>query len=299
MASTRRLAHLLSLTLLGVVLLSGRIALALSVQDDVGHTVVFEQPPTRIVSLSPGLTEILFALGLDDQVVGVSDFCDYPPAARAKPKVGGVIPNLEAIVALRPDLVVGTGGVAMSDFVRRLERLRIPAMGLESASIEAVFSRILLLGTMTARERAAAELVASLRDRLQAMPRAWTDRVPRVLYLVEEEPYMTVGPGSFLYDVIVKAGGRPMAGAPNETYPRIGLEAILRFDPEVMLFADDSDAGMAPRVARWARWRTISAVRNGRLYGIPRDFVNRPGPRVVDAVEFVAKTLQRAAAIPP
>lgn len=294
MARTSRILIFILPLLLGAVPPHSLSAAALSVHDDLGQTLVFERPPTRIVSISPGLTEILFALDLGDLVVGVSDFCDYPPAARTKPKIGGVIPNLEAIVALRPDLVVGTGGVAMGDFVRRLDRLGIAAMGLESDSIDAVFTRIMLLGRITAQEARAAALVASLRARLAAVhPHQPAGAAPRVLYLVDEEPYMTVGPQSFLYDVLVKAGGIPMSTGPHETYPHIGLEAIIRFNPEVMLFADDSDVTMATRVKRWARWRGISAVRNGRLFGIPRDFVNRPGPRVIDAVEFVARTLRR------
>lgn len=294
MARTSRILIFLLPILLGAVPPCALSAFALSVHDDLGRTLVFERPPKRIVSISPGLTEILFALELGDLVVGVSDFCDYPLAARTKAKVGGVIPNLEAIVALRPDLVIGTGGVAMGEFVRRLDRLGIAAMGLESDSIDAVFTRIMLLGHITAREARAAALVASLRARLAAVhPDQPTDAAPRVLYLVDEDPYMTVGPQSFLYDVIVKAGGVPMETGPRDAYPRIGLEAVIRFDPEVILFADDSEVTMAARKTRWARWRGISAVRTGRLFGIPRDFVNRPGPRVIDAVEFVARTLHR------
>lgn len=263
----------------------------LSVHDDLGRTRVFAKPPARIVSLSPGLTEALFALGLDDAVVGVSDFCNFPPAALTKPRVGGVIPNVEAIVALTPDLVVTTGGVAMRDFAARMDRLEIPVLGFEADSIDAVFRRITLLGDLAARPERAAAVVSDLTRRLEAVAARRPDRHPRVLYLINEEPYMTVGPNSFLYDVILKAGGTPFDAGPNESYPRIGLEAIVRFDPEVIFFADDSSQVMETRHKTWKRWDRISAVRHGRLYGIPRDFINRPGPRIVDAVEYLAEKL--------
>lgn len=267
-------------------------AAELSVQDDFGRTVVLAHQPQRIVSLSPGLTEALFALGLDNAVVGVSDFCNYPAAALTRPKVGGVTPNVEAIVSLRPDLVVTTGGVAMRDFAKRMARLNIPVVGFEPETIETVFARIATLGRITGHEAAATQLVDELRHRLDAVV---AHRVPgpspRVLYLVDEDPYITIGPRSFLYDVLIQAGARPYETGAGQSYPRIGLESIIRFDPEIIIFADDSDRTMATRVAAWQRWDHISAVRSGRLYGIPRDLVNRPGPRIVDAVEFIAQKL--------
>jgi iron complex transport system substrate-binding protein len=270
-----------------------------AVQDDLGRTLVFAKPPQRIVSISPGLTETLFALGLDDAIVGVSDFCNFPPAALAKPKVGGVTSNVEAIVALKPDLVLVTGGVATREFARRMDRLGISVMGFEADSVEAVFTRITLLGRITGRESSAAQLVAALHARLDAVLAARKPGPsPRVLYLVDEDPYLTVGPKSFLYDVLLKAGARPFPAGAAESYPRIGLEAIVRFDPEVIFFADDSEQSMAARVAAWRRWDRIAAVRAGRLFGIPRDFVNRPGPRIVNAVEFIAQKLHVQHEIP-
>jgi iron complex transport system substrate-binding protein len=263
----------------------------LTVHDDLGRTHVFTEPPRRIVSISPGVTETLFALGLDDAVVAVSDFCDFPVAARAKPKIGGVTPNLEAIVGLRPDLVLGTGGIGMREFAARMDRLGIPALGFEPTSIDAVFDRILRLGAITARRPQAQKLVEGLRDRLDAVTsRRPPGSPPRVLYLVDEDPYITVGRGSFLYDVLIKAGGRPFDGG-TTGYPRIGMEAIVGFDPEVIFFADDTPDGGERRLPAWRRWNAISAVRSGRLYAIPRGLVNRPGPRIVDAVEIIASKL--------
>jgi iron complex transport system substrate-binding protein len=265
----------------------------LTIRDDIGQTLHFSTPPKRIVSLAPGVTEILFQLGLSDAIVGVSDFCNYPEAALSKPKVGGIHPNVEAIVALKPDLVVSTGGVAVQESARRFKEFGIPVMGVEADSIEAILDRIVLLGEVTGRRDAATELVARLRRRLDAViARRSTGPPPRVLYLIDENPYLTVGPKSFLYDALVKSGGRPFETGRHESYPRVGLEPIIGFDPEVIFFTGESDLVPEERIAAWQRWRQITAVKTGRLYAIPRDLVNRPGPRIVDAVEFLASKLQ-------
>lgn len=264
----------------------------LSVRDDLGRTLRFDAPPQRIVSLSPGVTEILFMLGLDEAIVGVSDFCNYPAAALSKPKVGGVNPNIEAISALRPDLVVSTGGVGMRDTARRMDHLGIPFLGVEADSVEAVLTRITMLGEITGRRETASAAVDGLRRRLTAVAaRRSSSRPVRVLYLIDENPYLTIGPKSFLYDVLIKAGGRPFETGPTESYPRVGLEPILRFDPEVIFFTGESEHVPEERIAAWRRWDRITAVKTGRLYAVSRDLVNRPGPRIIDAIEFFASKL--------
>jgi iron complex transport system substrate-binding protein len=166
-------------------------------------------------------------------------------------------------------------------------------LGFEAATVEEVLSRITLLGELTNRHDAATDLVSTLRRRLGAvMARVPQGRAPRVLYLVDEEPYITVGPKSFLYDVLIKAGGRPFETGPTQSYPRISLEAIIAFDPEVIFFSGDSDRIPEDRIAAWQRWHRITAVRAGRLYAIPRDLLNRPGPRIISAIEYVESKLQ-------
>jgi iron complex transport system substrate-binding protein len=281
---------------LAVVALIASVAVSdaepLVVRDDLGQTLQFDRPPSRIVSLAPAVTEMLFAIGLDDAIVGVSDFCNYPPAALEKPKVGGIQPNFESVVALKPDLVVSTGGAAMRDVARQLARFHIPLLGVEPDSLDAILARITLLGRVMDRRDAAAALADDMRRRLATVAAGRSGAAaPRVLYLVDDTPPITIGPKSFLYDVIVKAGGAPFETGPNESYPRVGMEAIVRFDPEVIFFAGDSNAGAAEHAASWRRWTAISAVRSNRMYAIPRDLVNRPGPRVIEAIEFIASTL--------
>ncbi|MFZ5877161.1 MAG: ABC transporter substrate-binding protein [Nitrospirota bacterium] len=282
-----------------IVALIASVAVAdaepLVVRDDLGQTLRFDRAPRRIVSLSPALTEMLFAIGLDDAIVGVSDFCNYPPAALDKPKVGGIQPNFEAVVALKPDLVVSTGGAAMRNVAQQLARFHVPVLGVEADSVESILARVTLLGRVTGRDDAAAALVNDMRRRLAAIAANRSDApAPRVLYLVDDVPTITIGPKSFLYDVVIKAGGKPLETGPSESYPRVGMEAIVRFDPEVIFFAGDSDAGAAEHAAAWQRWSGISAVNADRMYAIPRDLVNRPGPRIIDAVEFIAAMLHPA-----
>ncbi len=284
-----------SLLLVLLVAASGAEAEPITVRDDIGQTLRFSTPPRRIVSLAPGVTETLFHLGLDDAIVGVSDFCNYPDAARSKPRVGGVNPNVEAIVALRPDLVVSTGGVAVQESARRFKAFGIPVMGIEADSVEAIFTRITLLGEVTGRRDGATALVDRLRQRLAAViARRSPGPPPRVLYLIDEDPYLTVGPKSFLYDVVIKSGGQPFESGRNESYPRVGLESIIRFDPEVIFVSGESERVPETRAAAWRRWRGITAVKTDRLYTVPRDLVNRPGPRIIEAIEFLASKIRMA-----
>jgi iron complex transport system substrate-binding protein len=146
---------------------------------------------------------------------------------------------------------------------------------------------------VTDRREAAAVMVDDMQRRLAAIDsRRAIAAAPRVLYLVDDEPTITIGPKSFLYDVLIKAGGRPFETGPNESYPRVGMEAIVRFDPEVIFFAGDSDTGASAHAATWQRWNRIAAVNRGRMYAIPRDLINRPGPRIIEAIEFIASKLQ-------
>jgi iron complex transport system substrate-binding protein len=168
-------------------------------------------------------------------------------------------------------------------------------LSVEADSVESILTRVTLLGQVTGRHEAAAALTEDMRARLAAIAaRPSTAPAPRVLYLVDDEPAITVGPKSYLYDVLLKSGAQPFETGPNESYPRVGLEAIVRFDPEVIFFAGDSETAATAHATKWRRWNRIAAVRTGRLYAIPRDLVNRPGPRIIEAIEFIASKLRAA-----
>lgn len=262
------------------------------VTDMRGRLVTLPAAPTRIVSLVPSATEILFALGADDRIVGVTDFCDFPPAARAKPRVGGMLaPSLEAVVALRPDLVVATDAGTRRETVARLAELGLPVYLVGARRVAEAFEVIDRLGALTGRAEAAAALRARLAQRVQEIARAVADRPrPRVLYVLWPEPLLVPGRQAIVTELIALAGGASVTADEPGDYPRLSLEAVVARAPEVIVLARHGAA--APPLARdpWDRLRSVPAVRAGRVHGIDGDLVHRYGPRLVDGLLELART---------
>ncbi|MGQ9497151.1 MAG: ABC transporter substrate-binding protein [Desulfotomaculales bacterium] len=266
------------------------------VTDDAGRRVTVPSPPERIVSLAPSITEILFALGLEAQVVGVTDVCDYPPAAKQKEKIGSFAdPSLEKIVALKPDLVLAAD--INQKVVDRLERLNVPAIVLKPRDVDGVLGNITLVGRATGRERQAADLVRELRARIDAVMskvELFAAARPKVYYEVWYEPLCTAGPGTFIDDVIRLAGGVNVAADAPQPWPQYSLEVLLRKNPDVMLHSyghDNTGHQTAEDIARRPGWSGLNFVRHRRIYVIDADLITRPGPRLVKAVEAVAQML--------
>ena len=255
--------------------------------DDLGRKIFFSKVPTRIVSLAPSITEMLFALGLDAQIVGVTQFCDYPPQALAKPKVGGTLPNVESIVALKPNLVVTPAAFIQPEVLAKLEQLRIPVFVIESTSVDDIVSDIQTLGRMVDRGTAATELIMGMRRRIDAVKAQVEGTVrPRVFYVLNSNPLITVGPGSYIHHLIELAGGINIAAQASGSYPRLSIEQVLKEDPQVILFpTGDSEGIPDSEQQRWKQWPSLSAVKTGRFSQIPSVLGERPGPRVVDALE--------------
>ena len=261
--------------------------------DDLSRKIYLAKPPARVVSLAPSITEILFAIGLADRIVGVTQFCDYPPEARAKPKVGYAQPNLESLLALKPDLVLAPREFMRVDLISRLEQLKISVFILEAKTIEDIASHIQLLGRMLGASDSADRVAMDLRRRL-ADVKALTERLhkPRVLYVLNTEPFITVGPGSFVHHVIVAAGGINVAENAGSPYPRLSMEAVIKQDPEVILFPVGSVEGIpASEQQLWRRWSALSAVKREQFYEISSDLLNRPGPRILEGMEKLARIL--------
>jgi len=262
--------------------------------DDLGREVRFNHPPQRIVSLDPSITEILFALGLNNEMVGVTDYCDYPEQARTTPKVGGYInPNIEAIALLEPDLVVTTLKTNTPRLIQQLEDFGITVFVLDPKKIEDIFENISALAKLTYREERAREIVGALKERLQEIKRkvAGISR-PGVFLEVGVNPLISVGPGSFAHDLIEIAGGRNVTGQSSSRYRRYTLEEILLADPEVIIICSmtSNDPGLAQK-RWWKRWANISAVRNGQIYVIESNLLTRPGPRIIEGLMEIAKTI--------
>lgn len=260
------------------------------VTDDLGRTVAIVGVPERIVSVAPSNTEILFALGLGDRIVGVTDFCDYPEAALGIAKVGGFAPfDLERVVALEPDLVLATR-LHEAEGIPALEALGITVFALVPETLDEVMDNIALVGAITDRAEEAARLVTGLEERIEAItditqPLIAAER-PGVLYVIWHDPIWTVGSGTFAHDLIMKAGGRNIA-YDLAGWVTIGLETVIYRDPEVII-ATHGGGGIVDE----ARLEVTAAVIAGRVYLVEDAPFVRAGPRLVDALEKLAGLLQ-------
>ncbi len=268
-------------------------AAALSLIDDAGRQVVLKASPKRIVSLAPSNTEIIYAIGDGDLLVGDTDYCDYPPEAKDKTKVGGFSKiDLERVVGLEPDLVLATD-IHVKAIVPELEKRGITVVVIAPQSVDKILDKIALLGRLTGATPAAEKLVALLQARLDkvAVKTAQARSKPRVFYEVSKDLY-TAGPGSFIDDLITRAGGINIASDAHGTYPQLTLESLVQKDPEVILLGDHPVGGTPDQVRARPGWSNISAVKSGRIVPIvDANLVNRAGPRAVDGLEEIARDL--------
>ncbi|HEU4698007.1 MAG TPA: helical backbone metal receptor [Gemmatimonadales bacterium] len=279
---------------------SGRsVAAPIRVVDDMGDTVALAQPATRLVSLIPASTELLFALGAGPRVVGRSHWCDYPAAATAVADVGdGINPSLEAILARRPDLVLLYASGQNVAAARRLRALGVPAFLARTDRIEDVARLARVFGTLTGRAAAADSLVAAFADSLRAatgpdtLPAA---RRPSVFLLVWDQPPMTVGAGSFLSELMERAGGRNVFADLRGSSAEISVEAVATRNPDLVL----TGGADIPRIATLPAWQGIPAVRERRFVRIPGSEFNRPGPRTPQAIRELRARMREALARTP
>lgn len=262
---------------------------SITVVDSFGNTVTLAAPPERIVSLVPSHTEILYALGLGDQVVGVTEYCNYPPAAAEKPTVGGYSNiDLEQVIGLEPDLVLASS-LHLGEIVPALQEHGLVVFVGEPQSVADTLATIRTIGELTGHTDAADALVADMQARIDAVTQtvAGAER-PTVFWELGAELY-TAGPGSFINDLIILAGGENIAADADSPWPQLSVEAIVLGDPDVVVLADHNYGETAEMVAQRPGWDDITAVQEGRIFEITDDDIfSRPGPRVVDALEILA-----------
>lgn len=287
--------RLIRLALLSVaLLLAAAPARAATVRDMVDRQVVLTAPPRRIVSLVPSVTETLYVLGADDLLVGVTTFCDYPPAARQKPKVGGIVnPSVEAIVGLRPDLVLATTEGNRDATVQQLEALGIPTYVVSPKSFAGVLESFTRIAALTGRAAAGRELVEDVRRRAVGIANAVRARSrPRVLYVVWADPLVAPGRSTLLADLIRMAGGDSISGGELADWPRLSLEEVVRRAPEVIVVGSENSRHVEDALRRWrAQKIVLPAFRTGRVHTVNGDLLHRPGPRVIDGLEALARAL--------
>lgn len=270
-------------------------AAQIEAKDDVGQAILLKKVPQRLVSLAPSNTEILFALGVGDRLVGVSEFCDYPPEAAKLPQVAGFnTVNLEAIAAAQPELVVAIRGND-AEGLEGLRRLGIPVFALEIQTVEQVFTAIERLARLTGVAQRGKSLADSLRQAVKAVTVPDDRPRPRVLWSHLGEPVYTAGKDTYIDDALYLAGadnlGRRAAGA----WPQIGLETLVQWAPEVIVTTDgraaEDLAAQIERLRGTDGWKTLPAVQKGRVLYVEGDYLLRPGPRVVRALAQIAAYL--------
>ncbi len=261
--------------------------------DALGRKVDLPEPPRRIVSLAPNLTEVLFELGLADRIAGVTTYCDFPEEAREKPKIGGFINfSLETLVSLKPDLVLATADGNRKETVLRIERTGCPVYVVRPKTLEEVFGMIEALGAVTGTERRAGDLVASLRERVRRVAAAAAaGEHPRVFLQVGTEGLITAGKGTFLDELIRLSGGVNVAGGEAVRYPRFGMEKVMALKPEVILVIAMDGEAVPERF--WKKWREIPAVRSNRIHFLDADRTTRPSHRIVDGLEEMFLLIHR------
>lgn len=265
------------------------------VKDDRNKIVVLKKYPQRIVSLAPATTEMLFAIGVGNRVVGTTLYCDYPPSAKKLPKVGGFInPSLESIINLRPDLVVAMRGNPLN-LLGRLERMGYPVFALNPQKISDVLSGMERLGKLTG-SKDAEKVARNLRAKIEKLKREvdkipWEER-PKVMIELWDNPLIVFGKNSIGNEVIELAGGRNIIEEGRIPYPQISLEVLLQKQPDVIILTHMKRVkNPLEEVKKRANWEKILAVKKGRVYAIDADIIDRPGPRLIYAVEILHRLL--------
>ena len=267
----------------------------LTIADDAGRTVTIEKEPQRIISLASSNTELMYAVGLQDKLVAVDDYSDYPPEAKAKEKVGGFSkPNVEKIVSLAPDLLLATQ-IHTKGVVADLEKRGLKVVVIQPPKLDRVPDNLLLLGRLAGKTAEAEKAANEMKRRIQAV----TDKmvgIPKVRVYFELGPdFTSAGSDTFLDDMIAKAGGENIARGAAGSWPKLSPEAIVLQDPQVIILGDmGSEAGGVTQemVKNRPGWANITAVKNGRIVpSVNRDLTDRPGPRAVEGLEFIASAL--------
>jgi cobalamin transport system substrate-binding protein len=262
--------------------------------DEIGRQVDVPAEVRRIVSLAPNLTEIVFAMGEGERLVGDTTFCDYPAEATQKTHVGGPInPNFEQIAAVAPDLILATKAINRRETVDALARLGLPVYVTDPHSVEDMVSSIEHLGGVLHAEASAAALAKELRARLSELDRVLAGVAPRrVFFVVWTTPLISVGRGTFIADALRRAGARSVVEAASD-WPQVSLEQVVLLEPGFLVFASAHAAETRQEIEDLRAqpgWRDLDALRRGNAI-VLSDAINRPAPRLVDAIEQLARAL--------
>ena len=262
--------------------------------DEIGRKVKIPDPPKRIVSMAPSITEMLFALGLDKEIVGVTDFCNYPEAALTKHRIGGFVnPSIEKIVSLKPSLILGIRDGNRMDTVHRLNDLGFSVYVVDPTGFDGVVKTIENIGEIVRRRDESREITRNMTKKkevvvklTQSLPK------PKVFFQVGYSPIVTVGRGSLGDDLIRLAGGRSISENESGNYPLYGIETIVSKAPEIIIMSSmDSKKDYLNLIKMWQSWKNLPAVKTNAIHVVDSNLVDRPTPRVVEGLGVVAKII--------
>lgn len=262
--------------------------------DQLGRKVVLSDNLMRIVSLAPNITEIIFALGQEHRLIGVTRFSDFPPEAKQIPGVGSYVNlDLEKIVFLKPDLCIATKDGNPREVASSLESLQIPVYAVDPRNLDSVMDTIVELGRLLNVTEKAGELVANMRSRIACVDSlvSKTDHRPGVFFQIGVSPIVSVGTDTYIHELIVRAGGENLA-AGHTPYPRFSREQVLALSPDVFIITSMARERVFEKVkAEWSRWIDLPAVRDNRIILVDSNILDRPTPRLVDGLELLAQVI--------
>ena len=269
-------------------------ASARCVTDQLGRSVILPDNPQRVVSLAPSITEIIYGLGQEHRLSGVTRFSDFPPEAAKLPKVGSFVQlDLERIVALKSDLCLSTKDGNPRTVVERLESLQIPVYVVNPRDLDSVMETVIEIGALLNAGNKAKSLVQNMRSRIQRVEFlvAKAPNRPRVFYQVGIFPIVSAGSDTFIHELILLAGGKNLA-AGLTAYPRFSREQVLTLSPEVFIISSMARGEVFERVKKeWSRWTSIPAVRNQRIFLVDSSLFDRPAPRLLDGLELLVRLI--------
>jgi iron complex transport system substrate-binding protein len=284
----------ITLTSFALLLLAASPSLSATYRDALGREITLASPPQRIIPLAPNLTEILYALGLGDRVVGVTTFSTYPEEARTKPHVGSYIhPNLEKILSLSPELVIGTMDGNSRFIVDLLEQAGIKVFLVNPRDVAQTLDTIELLGRVCGAPEEGEEIASSLKRRVDRVrERVGDSKEKRVFLQINIRPIMTVTRNTIHNDIIRLSGGINIFQDEPITYPRINIEDVISRSPEVIIISSMERGGPYEETRKeWMKWGFLPAVKEGRVHLIDSDIIDRPSPRIVEGLEQIARLI--------
>ena len=278
------------LTLIVLSFLISSISVASSYRDATGKLLTISSSPKRIISLAPNITEILYAIGAEEQLVGVTDWCKYPSKAQTKTIVGGFInPNLEVIAHLKPDLIIMTADSNQGKVYDQLVQLKFRVFVVNPRNLNQTLETIRQLGNITGHAANSDRLAQGLQNRINKVEsRVAKSSKPRVLFLWSINPMISCGRNTFTDDLISRSGGINVMGNTKTNYPQINYEQIIRLNPDIIISAAmGSEIGQRIPTS-FKRLKDVSAIKNNRYYTINPDDIARPAPSIVTGFETIS-----------